>query len=175
MKRQEFLKELQARLEGELSPSQVQEHVHFYDEYIREGIREGRTEEEMTASLGSPLLIAKSILETMKGQDGSNGYRSYSGYGGSYGETQSGYGGNSYGGPDQENGRGFNPWQDQGQYQPQHNGFGAGKWVGIVIAVVVIVALFSILGSVMALAMRFFFPILLVVLVVSLVRRGGRR
>ena len=87
MRRQEFLKELQARLEGELSPAQVQEHIRYYDEYIREGVSAGKTEDEMTASLGSPLLIAKSILETAREARENAGTSGYS----QYGNGQNGY------------------------------------------------------------------------------------
>lgn len=193
MRRQEFIKELQARLEGELSPAQVQEHIRYYDEYIREGVSAGKTEDEMTASLGSPLLIAKSILETAREAKENAGTSGYSQYGngqnsyngqGTYGNqggfgSQGGFGGHGgFGGNGGNGGFGsgnWGGWNSQDAGQGGGSGSGIGKWLVIAVIVVIVVALFSILGSIMAFALRFFFPIIVIVLIVSLVRRGGRR
>lgn len=190
MRRQEFIKELQARLEGELSPAQVQEHIRYYDEYIREGVSAGKTEDEMTASLGSPLLIAKSILETAREAKENAGTSGYSQYGngqnsyngqGTYGNqggfgSQGGFGGHGgFGGNGGFGSGNWGGWNSQEAGQGGGSGSGIGKWLVIAVIVVIVVALFSILGSIMAFALRFFFPIIVIVLIVSLVRRGGRR
>ena len=64
MTRQEFTDRLAARLAGSLPPSAVRSQVRYYEGYIDAEIRNGKTEEEATAGLGDPVLIARSILES---------------------------------------------------------------------------------------------------------------
>lgn len=67
MTRDEFLQELRIALQGQIAQSQVNEHLRYYENYIIEESRKGRTQEEVLASLGSPRLIAKTIVETYGG------------------------------------------------------------------------------------------------------------
>lgn len=62
MTKQEFLNELQRTLTNKISSSAVNEHVNFYREYIEVEVRKGKGEEAVVEELGSPRLIAKSIL-----------------------------------------------------------------------------------------------------------------
>ena len=75
MTRQEFLAGLREALKGELDRRTVQEHVAYYDSYIIEETGKGRTEAEVTAELGDPWVIARSIIsmaaERVQEQDGS--------------------------------------------------------------------------------------------------------
>jgi uncharacterized membrane protein len=64
MTRQEFTDRLAARLAESLPPSAVRSQVRYYEGYIDAEIRNGKTEEEATAGLGDPVLIARSILES---------------------------------------------------------------------------------------------------------------
>lgn len=62
MTKQEFLTELQRALTNKLSAAAVAGHVGYYREYIEVEVRKGKREEEVVEELGSPRLIAKSIL-----------------------------------------------------------------------------------------------------------------
>ena len=62
MTRREFIDKLKAALEQDLSPGEVQEQVTFYNDYIRDEVRKGRTEEAVTAELGDPWAIARNII-----------------------------------------------------------------------------------------------------------------
>jgi len=62
MTKQEFLNELQRALTNKISALAVTEHVNFYREYIEVEVRKGKSEEAVVEELGSPRLIAKSIL-----------------------------------------------------------------------------------------------------------------
>ena len=62
MTRREFIDKLKAALEQDLSPREVQEQVTFYNDYIRDEVRKGRTEEAVTAELGDPWAIARNII-----------------------------------------------------------------------------------------------------------------
>lgn len=71
MTRQEFLTGLREALEGELDRRTVQEHVAYYASYIIEETGKGRTEADVTAELGDPWVIARSIISMAaeRGQD----------------------------------------------------------------------------------------------------------
>jgi uncharacterized membrane protein len=61
----EFLKQLSNSLNGKISYSEIQERIEFYNNYIDEEILKGKKEEEVLEELGSPRLIAKSILDSL--------------------------------------------------------------------------------------------------------------
>ena len=63
MTRDEFLKELRIALQGRIPQSQVNEHLKYYENYIMEESRKGRTEEEVIADIGSPRLVAKTLTD----------------------------------------------------------------------------------------------------------------
>ncbi len=66
MTRLEFLHELEVALEGEMIPESVEGHVKYYNKYIMDEVRKGCAEEEVVDSLGSPRLIAKTLIDTAK-------------------------------------------------------------------------------------------------------------
>ena len=67
MKKTEFLKELEAALRGEVSPELISENLRYYDNYISQETSKGRSEEEVTEEIGSPRLIARTIIDTSGG------------------------------------------------------------------------------------------------------------
>ena len=52
------------KLTGELDENTVAKTLRYYSEYIDSETRNGRSEEEVLDELGSPLLIARTILDT---------------------------------------------------------------------------------------------------------------
>lgn len=68
MTKQEFLDELRKALSGEVSPESMMDSYQYYADYIEEGVRRGKTEQEMTEELGSPLLIARAIIAAQTGE-----------------------------------------------------------------------------------------------------------
>ena len=64
MTRELFLQELRIALQGQISQVQINDQLRYYEYYIIEESRKGRTEEEVIDSLGSPRLIAKTIIQT---------------------------------------------------------------------------------------------------------------
>ena len=77
MTQREFIDTLKVALTGKVSAGTVQENVNYYEQYFYGELRQGKSEAEVCASLGSPQLIAKSILEAEKFQSGSNASRGY--------------------------------------------------------------------------------------------------
>lgn len=153
MNKGEFLEGLKERLSGEVPEHEVYEHLRYYEHYLEEEIRSGKTEEEAVEALGSPYLIAKTILD-MEGQeqnisdepaDEESEYSSY------YKET----------GPI-KNHRGkeikINTWY--------------AKIISFVVVLLILIFIFAIVGSVMALVIRFLFPILIIGLVLYMFKKG---
>ena len=68
MTKYEFLKELREALEGQVPMSEIEESISYYRDYISRQEADGRSEQEILEELGSPRLIAKSIIETKGGE-----------------------------------------------------------------------------------------------------------
>lgn len=63
MKKQQFLSGLRNCLEGEVSQREINENIAYYDQYFEEQNQLGKTEEQISEELGSPALIARSIMD----------------------------------------------------------------------------------------------------------------
>lgn len=63
MTRYEFLKDLRETLANVLSPTQVEENVRYYENYISEQIQMGYTETQVLSELGDPRSIAHNIID----------------------------------------------------------------------------------------------------------------
>lgn len=72
MTQNEFVTELEQSLKGNVSERVIRENVKYYSDYISEQKAAGKTEEEIFSSLGSPRLIAKTIIDTAGEDDFSN-------------------------------------------------------------------------------------------------------
>lgn len=64
MTKAEFLEMMEQKLTGELDEHTVGKTLRYYSEYIDSEMRKGKTEQEVMEDLGSPLLIARTILDT---------------------------------------------------------------------------------------------------------------
>ena len=67
MRKEEFLQTLRRALTGDVPPGVVEENIRYYDSYIGEEVRKGRTEEEVIREIGDPRLIARTIEDTTDG------------------------------------------------------------------------------------------------------------
>lgn len=176
MSRQEFLEELRGRLEEEGAVSLIQENLNYYSSYIDGEIAGGKSEETVLEELGSPSLIAHSILDAAgyevdgipdvnPGGDARVNSRGY-GTEGSGGACRTGYGQygehNSAGQPGREEDRAA-----EGGAWP--------AWVlpaGILLLILVLLLLMMI--GVFWLLSPLLVPLLIVLLIFRLLR-GGRR
>ena len=68
MTKKQFMEELKNSLEGMVSPMVIQENLNYYENYINEQRQKGRGEQEILEELGSPRLIARSIIDA-KGEE----------------------------------------------------------------------------------------------------------
>ena len=64
MTKAEFLDRLKVALNGKISASLLGENMTYYSEYIDSQIYLGKSEQEVTAMLGDPRLIARTIVQT---------------------------------------------------------------------------------------------------------------
>lgn len=158
MRKAEFLKELQEALAGEVSSAVIRENLNYYDQYISQETASGRGEEEVLEELGSPRLIARTIIDSSEAAGGSP-------------EPDSGYGssGESYG--------------DDGRSGGARGGMDfhyidLSKWYwkllffGVIILVMVVA--FTVIGGIFSLLMRFAGPLILIWLVYTFIKSMRR-
>ncbi len=93
MRKDEFLQTLRRALTGDVPPGVVEENVRYYDGYIADEVRKGRTEEEVIEEIGDPRLIARTIEDTTDGTGSRYQPESPYEYGESGGYERSPYGG----------------------------------------------------------------------------------
>ena len=136
MKKNEFIAELKEALENNLSSQKIKDHVDYYEEYIRDEMKKGRTEEVVVNELGDPWAIAKTIRlsEGMEGQETVH-------------TTEEP--------PAEEVKKEFN-WK---------------TILIILVLCVVVFGLFSALMGLLGLAIRYAFPILIIVIVMQIMKR----
>lgn len=63
MTKQEFINELRSHLAGRVDDRELQTQISYYDSYITQEINSGKSIDEIMNQLGSPRLIAKTILQ----------------------------------------------------------------------------------------------------------------
>lgn len=63
MNRQQFLNELRNCLEGEVTNQVMNENLSYYDQYFKEQMAAGKSEEEIAAQLGNPILTARTVID----------------------------------------------------------------------------------------------------------------
>ena len=62
MNRSEYIAQLTAALRGKLAFDVIEDIVRDYQEFFDEGVRQGKSEEQVAAELGNPRDVAQQIL-----------------------------------------------------------------------------------------------------------------
>lgn len=156
MKKEEFLQGLSEALSGEVPPEAVRENLRYYENYIRTEQGKGRPEDEIMEELGSPRLIARTIIDTTPGAgDGSyeeRGSSAFEGYeGSSRGESSRQSGGIRY--------YDLNKWY--------------WKLLGLVVVILVITLVLMVVGGILSLVIPMLPVIGIVILIMWFVRGGA--
>lgn len=161
MTKEQFIMELEQCLQGEVSAYELSDSLTYYRQYFEDEMRNGKSEEQVIKELGSPRLIARSIIDA-RGieENGSNnsGYEE-SAYGNRYAQNDSSYDGygNAY---DSDRG----DIENSQQNSPLHN---AGKMITtIIISALIFFIVLFLLRALLPLAVI----IIAAVLVVRLIR-----
>ena len=156
MTRIEFLQQLRQALENDLSGSVVQENVDYYNQYISDEVRKGKSEEEVLQMLGDPWILARTVIDAVDGTDRSTVYEA---------------GGSTY--DDFEKGRST---QQESGGQKMH-GFGFDTWwkklLAVLAVIMVIVVIFSIVTGLVRLLAPILIPIIVILIIIQLI--SGRR
>lgn len=165
MNKQEFLKILADALHMELSSEEVTQNIVYYDGYVTDEIRKGRTEQDVIDSLGDPRMIAKSILEaSYAAKDASHFYQRET-----YDEAR------EENSNFQENR--FSRSYDNSNFEYRHNGkcYSISGKVAAIIAVIAIIFILSLLlwivGGILRLLLPILLPVLLILFGIRLLRR----
>ena len=93
MTKEQFIMELEQCLQGEVSAYELSESLTYYRQYFEDEIRNGKSEEQVVEELGSPRLIARSIIDAHGIEESASGNSDYGDN--SYGQNDSSY--RSYG------------------------------------------------------------------------------
>ena len=76
MNKNEFLHALGEKLKEELTVSQIEGHLKYYNDYIKQEESAGKTEQEVIDGLGDPVLLARTILEVPSSEPNAGAYQS---------------------------------------------------------------------------------------------------
>lgn len=149
MTRTEFLEQLRQALQGNLSQALVNEHLQFYENYIIEESRKGRSEQEVVDSLGNPRLIAHTLIETSEhvGNAYDEAYYEESNRGAS--KDQKGF---------------HMEFSEDGKWDIRYGRFKLNSWYGILLFAVILLIVIVIVGHLMI----FLLPVILAALGVGL-------
>lgn len=149
MTKAEFLEQLRQALQGNIGQALVNEHLHYYENYIIEESRKGRSEQEVIDSLGNPRLIAHTLIETS--EHVGNGYdETY------YEESNAGHA--------RRQKRFHIDVSEDGKWDIRYGHFKLNSWYGILLFAIIFLIVIVIVGHLMVLLL----PIILVVIGVSL-------
>lgn len=74
MTKTEFLETLEQKLMSEVDAETVRRNLRYYNGYIEAAIQNGKTEQAVLEELGSPLLIARTIIDTQSGSSYDGAY-----------------------------------------------------------------------------------------------------
>lgn len=146
MTRAEFLEELRLALQGNVSQVHVNENLRYYENYIIEESRKGKTEEQVIEELGSPRLIARTIIDTSEQTDDT--------YDEAYDEN-----------PKSENAhpRGFHMNQmEDGTWDIRYGRFRINSWYGALIGILFMILILYIVAKIMI----FLLPVFVVLSVI---------
>lgn len=161
MTKHEFIDKLKNALESDLNSSAVQEHVNYYNDYISNEIRNGRSESDVIAELGDPWAIAKNILTSADIHSDKHEEYSYT----SAKEDMRGRGGyeNSY---------------DRSSANPNVHIFGLDSWwkkLLVILGIIgVVMIVFSIITGLISLIAPFVLPIIFITLILRLFKNLKR-
>lgn len=141
MKRREFLAELKAALENKMSAEEIQKQIAYYESYFEEEMQKGRLEEEILDELGDPWAISKTLVIANE------------------------MSGSEYYSEDEK-------VQTQ---EEQIKTYSLDSWwkiaIVVIIALVVLGALFSFAFGVLALLIRYAFPLLVIYFIYKMIKK----
>lgn len=160
MGKEEFLRGLEQALVGEVPTGVIRENLNYYNQYITEEAGKGVSERDVIEAIGDPRLIARTIIDSTLGVDGTSGTRDTS-YGSAYTEQ---------GEPAYE--------RRTGQAGSSFHYYDLNKWywklLGVVIVLGILFLVLTIVGGIFSLVLPLL-PVILIIYIVMIFFRGMRR
>lgn len=161
MNREDFLRELEEALAGDVPEAVIRDNLSYYGSYLSQEMAKGRSVDDIVAEIGEPFIIAKTIIDSTEAADDPAGNDGY----GSYRETYT----------DSRSGQYQNTDQGYGDQQGPHMHYiDLNKWywklLAIIILFMVVSLVFNIVGGILALLIRFAGPLMMIFLVVWVIR-----
>lgn len=95
MTKEQFIMELEQCLQGEVSAYELSDSLTYYRQYFEDEMHNGKSEEQVIKELGSPRLIARSIIDARGIEENASNNSSYedNAYGSRYAQNESSYDG----------------------------------------------------------------------------------
>lgn len=140
MDKRKFLEGLKEALQGEMNAADINNQLLYYERYIDDEIKKGRTEENILEELGSPRLIARTIIET---QGNNSSYDNTTYY------------------EDRE------VKQNQDSNNSKKFKFQINGTLGIIVGIVIIILIISLIFSLVSVLAPILIPILIIAFVIS--------
>ena len=176
MTRQEFLDGLTASLSVSGSDKLIEENRVFYNEYIDTEVAKGRTEGEVIAELGEPRLIANSILQAEGYKDiFAEGTKTYTAYDTPDGDPTTFAQGREYKGKSFEEQKKEEESRVRKEETLNKVGGTAKNTFRIIMIVIVVLGILALILFAGIGMLRIFWPVILVIIIVSLIFRIFRR
>lgn len=148
MNRYEFIDEMRRMLSENLPSDEIRGHIAYYEDYIDMQIKKGVSEESVIQSLGNPRLIAKSIVDAQAGKHSND---------------------RVYRANDTSDKRcGGEKWK------VNINKNKISFWLGIILSVLILLIVIGFLFSALAVLLRLFFPVILVVMIFKIINNLRR-
>ncbi len=164
MSKEEFLRELEEALAGDVPEAVIRDNVSYYGSYLSQEMAKGRSVKEIVGEIGEPFIIAKTIIEHCEasGECAGDG-----GYENSYQESYSDSGNRS-----QSGNQGYGS-QNQSPFSNMHY-IDLNKWYWKLLAGVLmfmaVSLVFRLIGGIFALLIRFSGPLMMFFLVYWIVK-----
>ena len=160
----EFLDTLRKALNGQVPPEIISENLTYYESYISDEMRRGRTETEVLEELGDPRLIARTIIDAAGGSGRRASSRS----------SRQDYYGSAYEEGSYDRGTAHEDDRTFSRRGPSR----ISRWIPIIILLLALFAVFGILYAVFTAAFRLIFSlrglwfwIIILILIFALSRR----
>ncbi len=152
MNREEFISELRESLNGNVSREVIEDTISYYNDYIRDAINNGASEEEVLGALGRGSFIAKTIIEANNKKETVHKTRS----------------------EDNNSEKGFHAeFNDDGTADIKYGKFKLSSWYGkvfiILAAVLLIGVIFAVIAGLFAIIINVILPIALLLVVIWII------
>ncbi len=156
----EFLNDLKAALADNVSQEVMNENMRYYDDYIFNEVKKGKTEAEVLDSLGDPRLIARTIIDT----SGSNLSRS----------TYADESWEEEGTSSKDKGDGASSSGRKKPFMKPETGRKIRFYVTVALILILVVLLIVFMVTAVGALLYIFWPVLAVLVIIHLITRNNR-